>query len=151
MDLNNILSISGRPGLFQLEAQTSQGIIATSLVDGKRVVTSANQQIRMLSDIQVYCIGKEIPLIEVFKKMLVHEKGCITSLKPKATVIDLEAYFFEIIDNYDEDRVYPSDIKKIIQRYNLLVQKKKTKLAESRTDIEPNQMENESSFKEFEK
>ena len=151
MDLNNILSISGRPGLFQLEAQTSQGIVATSLVDGKRVVTSANQQIRMLSDIQVYCIGKEIPLIEVFKKMLVHEKGCITSLKPKATVIDLEAYFFEIIDNYDEDRVYPSDIKKIIQWYNLLVQKKKTKLAKSRTDLEPNQMENESSFKEFEK
>lgn len=151
MDLNNILSISGRPGLFQLEAQTSQGIVATSLVDGKRVVTSANQQIRMLSDIQVYCIGKEIPLIEVFKKMLVHEKGCITSLKPKATVIDLEAYFFEIIENYDKDRVYPSDIKKIIQWYNLLVQKKKTKLAKSRTDLEPNQMENESSFKEFEK
>ena len=151
MDLNNILSISGRPGLFQLKAQTSQGIIANSLVDGKRVVTSANQQIRMLSDIQVYCIGKETPLIEVFKKMLVHEKGRITSLKPKATVIDLEAYFFEIIDNYDEDRVYPSDIKKIIQWYNLLVQKKKIKLAKSRTDIEPNQMENESSFKEFEK
>ena len=67
MDLTKILAISGRPGLFQMNAQTRGGVVATSLLDGKRIVTSAAQQISMLSEIQVYCIGKEVPLIEVFE------------------------------------------------------------------------------------
>ena len=134
MDITKILAISGRPGLFQMNAQTRGGVVATSLLDGKRIVTSAAQQISMLSEIQVYCIGKEVPLIEVFEKILAYEKGGLAQVKPKAPATDLEAYFFEVLEDYDEERVYPSDIKKIIQWYNLLVDQKIIALPKPKSD-----------------
>ena len=149
MDLNNILSIYGCSGLFTLKTQTSHGIVATSIIDKKRIVTSANQQISMLSEIQIYCIGKEIPLSDVFKKMLVFEKGCKTTIKPKSRATDLENYFFNILDDYDKDRVYPSDIKKIIRWFNILVNKEKIKLVKSEIDLKPDQKEDKSTSKKF--
>ena len=136
MNLENILAIGGRPGLFELQAQTRGGIVAKSLIDGKRVVSSANNQISMLSEIQIYCIGKEIPLTEVFEKMLKHESGAQTSVKPKAPANELEAYFFDVLEDYDEERVYPSDIKKIIQWYNVLVAQKIIALPKPKADKE---------------
>lgn len=124
MDLTKIIAVSGRSGLFQMNAQTRGGVVATSLLDGKRIVTSAAQQISVLSEIRIYCIGKEVPLTEVFEKMLAYEKGGPAQVKPKAPATDLEAYFFEVLEDYDEERVYPSDIKKIIQWYNLIVDQK---------------------------
>ena len=151
MDLNNILSISGRSGLFILKTQTSHGIVATSIIDEKRIVASANQQISMLSEIQIYCIGKEIPLSDVFKKMLVFEKGCKTNIKPKSRATDLAKYFFNILNDYDKDRVYQGDIKKIIRWYNILVDKGKIKLVKSKIDLKPDQSEDKSTSKEFHK
>ncbi len=124
MELKDILSISGRQGLFKLNAKTRGGVLATSLLDGKRVITTVNQQISFLSEIQVYCIGKEINISEVFEKILLFESGEIASVVPKANPSDLEAYFLKIIHDYDKERVYPSDIKKMIQWYNILVKKK---------------------------
>ena len=124
MKLNEILSISGRQGLYKLNTKTKGGVIATSLVDGKRVITTINQQISYLSEIQVYCIGNEINLSEVFEKMLLFESGNISRVVPKANSLDLEAYFLKIIDDYDKERVYTSDIKKIIKWYNILVTQK---------------------------
>ena len=123
MDLSNIIAVSGRPGLFEIKAQTRTGVVATSLIDGKRITTNTNAQISVIGDIQVYCIGEEIPLTSVFEKILTYESGAATRLSPKSTAVDLESYFFEIVDNYDEERVYPSDIKKIMQWYNLLLSK----------------------------
>ena len=124
MKLKEILSISGRQGLYKLKTKTRGGVIATSLVDGKRVITTINQKISFLSEIQVYCIGNEINLSEVFEKMLLFESGKISRVVPKANSSDLGAYFLKIIDDYDKERVYPSDIKKIIQWYNILVTQK---------------------------
>ena len=124
MKLNEILTISGRQGLYKLNTKTKGGVIATSLVDGKRVITTINQQISYLSEIQVYCIGKEINLSEVFEKMLLFESGKISRVVPKANSLDLETYFLKIIDDYDKERVYTSDIKKIIKWYNILVTQK---------------------------
>ncbi len=124
MKLNEILTISGRQGLYKLNTKTKGGVIATSLVDGKRVITTINQQISYLSEIQVYCIGNEINLSEVFEKMLLFESGKISRVVPKANSLDLEAYFLKIIDDYDKERVYTSDIKKIIKWYNILVTQK---------------------------
>ena len=123
MDLTKIIAVSGRPGLYEMQAQTRGGIVATSSLDGKRITTNLNSQISVLSEIQVYCIGEEIPLTQIFEKMLTYESGAETRVSPKAAAIDLEAYFFEILENYDEDRVYASDIKKIMQWYNLLLSK----------------------------
>jgi hypothetical protein len=124
MQLDKILAISGRPGLYEMKAETRSGIVAISLVDGKRITSSINNQISILSEIQVYCIGKEIPLAEVLKKLLKKESGNIASIKPKAAAADLKAYFYALVEHYDEDRVYSSDIKKIIQWYNILVTNK---------------------------
>ena len=123
MQLDKILSISGRPGLFEMEAQTRGGITAISLIDNKRISSPVSRQISFLNEIQVYCIGKEVPLDEIFNRILKYESGSIARVSPKVSNIDLKAYFFKIIEDYDEDRVYPSDIKKIIQWYNLLVTK----------------------------
>jgi len=124
MQLDKILAISGRQGLYEIKAQTRSEIVATSLVDGKRITSSINNQISILSEIQVYCIGKEIPLTEVLKKLLKKESGKIASIKPKSAAADLKAYFSDLVEQYDENRVYSSDIKKIIQWYNILVTNK---------------------------
>ena len=83
--------------------------------------------------------------------MLVFEKGCKTTIKPKSRATDLEKYFFNILDDYDKDRVYPGDIKKIIRWYNILVDKGKIKLVKSKIDLKPDQREDKSTSKEFHK
>ena len=120
-NLDKIITISGKPGLFRMVAQTRTGVIATSLNDQKKIVTNLGQQINVLSEIRVIGLKDEIPLSDIFKRMFRLEKGQPARIKPKASKDELESYFFEVFQDYDEDRVYGSDIKKIIQWYNLLL------------------------------
>ena len=119
--LDKILTISGKPGLFRMISQTRTGVIAISLSDQKKVVTNIQQQINLLSEIRVFGLKEEIPLSEIFKLMYQLEKGKQARVKPKASIDELESYFFKVFEDYDEERVYGSDIKKIIQWYNLLL------------------------------
>ena len=119
--LDKILTISGKPGLFRMISQTRTGVIAISLSDQKKVVTNIQQQINLLSEIRVFGLKEEIPLSEIFKLMYQLEKGKQARVKPKASIDELESYFFKVFQDYDEERVYGSDIKKIIQWYNLLL------------------------------
>jgi hypothetical protein len=102
-------------------AQTRTGVIAVSLVDQKKIVTNLGQQINVLSEIRVFGLKDEMPLNDIFERMFQLEKGQSARVKPKASKDELESYFFEVFQDYDEDRVYSSDIKKIIQWYNLLL------------------------------
>ena len=120
-NLDKILTISGKPGLFRMISQTRTGVIAISLSDQKKVVTNIRQQINLLSEIRVFGLKDEMPLSEIFKLMYQLEKGKRARVKPKASIDELESYFFKVFQDYDEDRVYGSDIKKIIQWYNLLL------------------------------
>lgn len=120
-NLDKILTISGKPGLFRMISQTRTGVIAISLSDQKKVVTNMRQQINLLSEIRVYGLKDEMPLSEIFKLIYQLEKGKQARVKPKASIDELESYFFKVFQDYDEDRVYGSDIKKIIQWYNLLL------------------------------
>ena len=120
-NLDKVLTISGKPGLFRMVAQTRTGVIAVSLVDQKKIVTNLGQQINVLSEIRVFGLKEEMPLNDIFERMFKLEKGQPTRVKPKASKEELESYFFEVFQDYDEDRVYASDIKKIIQWYNLLL------------------------------
>ena len=120
MGLDKILSIAGKPGLYKLLTQTRTGFIAESLLDGKKISVSLRSNVSVLSEIAIYTLEEELPLRDVFLKIQVKEKGAKTSVGHKAEKIKLEEYFFEVLPNYDEDRVYASDIKKIIQWYNLL-------------------------------
>ena len=120
MSLDKILSIGGKPGLYQLLTQTRSGFVAESLLDKKRITISAQSNVSVLSEIAIYTLEEEIPLGEVFQKMQIKEKGGKTSIGHKEDKLKLEEYFFEVLPNYDEDRVYASDIKKVIQWYNIL-------------------------------
>lgn len=120
MTLDKILSIGGKPGLYKLLTQTRSGFVGESLLDGKRVSVGIRNNVSVLSEIAIYTLEEEVPLREVFQKIKEKENGGKTSIGHKEEKIKLEEYFFDVLPNYDEDRVYASDIKKIIQWYNIL-------------------------------
>ncbi|MDC1230173.1 DUF5606 domain-containing protein [bacterium] len=120
MSLDKILSIAGKPGLFQIVTQTRTGAVVESLLDKKRITVGAHSNISILSEIAIYTLTEEVPLKDVLKKVKTKEKGEQTSISHKDSKDKLEEFFFEVLPDYDEDRVYPSDIKKIVQWYNLL-------------------------------
>lgn len=120
MTLDEILSISGRPGLYKIVTRTRSGFVAESLIDKKKVSVNMQSNVSVLSEIAIYTLSEEVPLKEVLKKIKDNENGEQTKINHKAPKIELEEYFFGILPDYDEDRVYASDIKKIIQWYNLL-------------------------------
>jgi hypothetical protein len=117
--LKNILAINGRQGLFNLIIQTRTGILVESLNDTKRFTISAQQQVHALDEIAIYCHDGEKPLRELYENMedsLSGEKS--VSHKAKNDVI-IEA-FGQYVPNYDQDRVYISDMKKFFNWYNML-------------------------------
>lgn len=120
MSLDKVLSIAGKPGLFQMIAQTRTGFIAESLIDKKRVSVGIHHNVSILSEIAIYTLTEEKPLREVLALIKDKENGQETPISHKDSKDKLEEYFFEVLPDYDEDRVYASDIKKIIQWYNLL-------------------------------
>ena len=123
MNLTKVLAISGKPGLYHLETQTRSGFLATSLADGKRISVGIRNNVSLLSEIAIYTLEKEVPLAEVFTNMKNFEDGKEARISPKSDGATLEEYFSQVLPNYDRDRVYASDIKKIIQWYNLLLAK----------------------------
>ncbi|GGW66270.1 hypothetical protein DFQ11_103101 [Winogradskyella epiphytica] len=120
MSLDKILSISGKPGLYKIVTQTRTGAVVESLIDKKRITVGAHSNLSILSEIAIYTLTEEVPLREVFKKIKEKEGGNPTSISHKDGKDKLEEFFFEVLPEYDEDRVYPSDIKKVVQWYNLL-------------------------------
>jgi hypothetical protein len=121
MALDNILAISKKPGLYKLINPSRGGYIVESFLDQKRTFVKADKNLSLLSDISIYTLDGEISLSEVFDKIYEKENGMETSISPNASKDDLEEYLFSVLPNFDEDRVYPSDIKKLLRWYNLLV------------------------------
>lgn len=120
MSLEKVLSISGKPGLYRLKTQTRTGFLVESFLDGKTINVGGNHNVSLLSEIAIYTLTEEVPLREVFQKISDKEGGKET-INHKVSKLELEEYFFEVLPDYDEDRVYASDIKKVVQWYNLLV------------------------------
>ncbi|MCF6294128.1 MAG: DUF5606 domain-containing protein [Flavobacteriaceae bacterium] len=120
MGLDSILAISEKPGLFKLVTKTRNGFIAESLIDGKRLSVNLSRNVSLLSEIAIYTLTEEVPLQKVLKQIKTKENGNKTSISHKDSKDDLEEYFFSVLQDYDEDRVYVSDIKKIIRWYNIL-------------------------------
>lgn len=119
MDLSGIIAISGKPGLFKVIAQGKNNIIVESLIDNKRVPAYASDRISALDDISIYTYDDDKPLVEVLTAIYKKEDGKET-LSHKEDQKKLEKYLLEILPNYDKERVYSSDVKKIFQWYNLL-------------------------------
>jgi hypothetical protein len=138
MTLEKIISVGGKPGLYEVLTQTRTGVLAASLIDGKRITVSARENVSLLSEIAIYTLTEEMPLGEVFQKIFDHLSGA-SALSHKSSKDELEAFFFDVLPEYDEDRVYASDIKKVVQWYNLLIGKGVTDFStqdESETNYE---------------
>jgi hypothetical protein len=119
MGLRGILAVSGMPGLYKVLAQTKSGFIVESLVDKKRLPVSATQRVSMLEDISVFTQNDDMPLKEVFLKM----KEYSTSneiIDAKADPGKLKDFLGKVVPDYDTERVYPSDIKKMISWFHMV-------------------------------
>ena len=119
MDLGGIISISGMSGLYKVIAQSKSGLIVESLLDKKRMPAHSTNRISALADVSIYSTGDDVPLKDVFQKIYDKEKGgpCIDH---KSADAELRKYFKAAFAEYDEERVYTSDIKKVLMWYNLL-------------------------------
>jgi hypothetical protein len=122
MNLEKILSISGKPGLYALKVQTRSGFIAESLLDGKKITVGLKVNVSLLSEISIYTYNEEKPLTEVMRTIAIKEDNG-PAISHKEDNAKLVAYFTEILPEYDSERVYPSDIKKVLNWYNLLQSK----------------------------
>ncbi|MDE5420252.1 DUF5606 domain-containing protein [Labilibaculum sp. DW002] len=117
--LKGILAISGQPGLFKLVSNSKSGFIVESLIDKKRMPAHATSKISALEDIAIFTEEGDLQLQEVFKSIKEKEEGG-QAINHKSSGNELKAYMREVLPNYDEDRVYVSDMKKIFQWYNIL-------------------------------
>ena len=133
MNVEKILAISGKPGLYELKLQTRSGFVAESLLDGKKITVGMRSNVSLLSEISMYTYSEEKPLADIMRAIAVKENEgqAISHKEDNAALI---AYFAGIVPDYDQDRVYPSDIKKVINWYNILqakglVSKEESKVA----------------------
>ena len=135
MDLKEILSVSGKPGLFKTIAQTKTGVIIESLIDGKRIQAFASDKISSLGEISIFTNTEDMPLREVFR--LIREKnGEQAAPDAKADDKTLKAFFETVIPDYDRERVYTSHIRKLVQWYNLLIANEINDFSAPAEDIE---------------
>lgn len=120
MAFEQILSVSGKSGLFRLVGQMKNGIIVESISDGKRFPVHGSSKVSALEEISIYTESEEVPLKEVFTKMYEKESGK-PALDPKEGNDKVRAYFEDVLPDYDKERVYISDMVKVVRWYNELV------------------------------
>ena len=120
--LKNILAITGKPGLYRLVNRGSNMLIVESLLDGKRMPTYARDKIISLADVSMYTNGDDIELWKVLEAACKKEDGkpCAIDAK-KADNIVVLAWFDDVLPDWDRDRVYPTDVRKLISWYNILI------------------------------
>lgn len=119
--LKEILSLTGKSGLFKLISQGKNMLIVESLIDGKRIPAYTKDKVVSLGDIAIFTETAEVPLGQVLESVKTKENGANCSIDPKADNDKLRNYLSEILPDYDRDRVYPSDIRKLLNWYNILI------------------------------
>lgn len=131
MDISGILAIGGYPGLYKMVSQLKNGLVVESLLDGKRMPAYATHKILALEDISIYTEEDDVPLTEVFGLLFKANNGKPSVNPKKASVAELQDALAAALPDYDRDRVYNSDLKKLFQWYNLLAEKGLLKEEES--------------------
>ena len=131
--LKDILAVSGQAGLFKLVAEAKNSIIVESLLTGKRMPVYSHSKVSTLEDIAIFTQTEEVPLSKVFKNISEKESGGEVS---KDAANNIKSYFEAILPEYDKERVYTSDMKKVIQWYNLLQKNDLLNFEEVENDIE---------------
>jgi hypothetical protein len=120
--LKGILAITGQPGLYKVISEGKNNVVIESLLTGKKSTAYADAKMSTLEDIAIYTLQEDIPLKKVFRKIHEKENGG-QAISVKSTPEELKNYFSEVLPEYDKDRVYGSDVKKVISWYNLLNEK----------------------------
>lgn len=120
MNISGIISISGRPGLYKVLAQGKNSVIVESITDKKRFPAYASDRISALEDISIYTYEDDKPLKEIFEGMYKQTAGK-EAPSHKEDISKLQEFLSDVLPNYDEERVYPSDIKKLFQWFNTLL------------------------------
>ncbi|WP_299620583.1 DUF5606 domain-containing protein [uncultured Tenacibaculum sp.] len=120
MEFSKIIAVSGKPGLYEILSQTKAGVIVKSLLDGKRMPITATHNVSLLENIAIFTYEEDIPLAEVFKN-IANKEDNKEAISHKESANKLTSYFSEVLPGYDEERVYTSNIKKVLQWYNILV------------------------------
>ncbi len=133
MNLKEILAISGYSGLFRFISQGRNGVIVEGLTDKKRMNATSSMRVSALDDIAIFTSDKEVPLKEVFRIIFKKEDGK-TCIDPKSPNDKLKAYFSEILPDYDQDKVYTSDMKKVFSWYNILLSQNMIDLEEDKVE-----------------
>ncbi|WP_075340866.1 DUF5606 family protein [Tenacibaculum agarivorans] len=120
MEFSKIIAVSGKPGLFEILSQTKTGVIVRSLLDDKRMPITATHNVSLLENIAIFTYEEDVPLGDVFKNIAAKEDNK-EAISHKESANKLTAYFAEVLPDYDDERVYTSNIKKVLQWYNILV------------------------------
>ncbi|MDR2891004.1 MAG: DUF5606 domain-containing protein [Alistipes sp.] len=120
MELKEILAVSGYPGLYKYVAQSTRGVIVEGLADGKRMNVPSNARVSSMTDISVFTDSEDRPLADVFTAFYAHTGGKPT-IGHKEDAAKIAKTFAEVVPDYDPDRVHASDMKKIVQWFNVLV------------------------------
>lgn len=133
MNLSTILSISGKPGLYKLISQTKTGALVESLLDSRRMPAFSHERISSLEDISIFTEEDDVPLKKVLQSIYRKENGgdCIDN---KADEKDIRAYMEEVLPNYDRERVYLSDMRKLFSWYRILNANKLIDLEEDKDE-----------------
>lgn len=132
--LKDILSISGHSGLYKLVAQSSKSIIVESLETHQKMPVYFTSKVSALEDIAIYTDDEEVPLAQVFEKIYKMENKGETSVSAKSTNEDIKDYFGDVLPDYDKERVYVSDMKKVITWYNILLKQNLLKFEEDKKE-----------------
>ncbi|HET9571961.1 MAG TPA: DUF5606 domain-containing protein [Bacteroidales bacterium] len=120
--LKSIVAISGKPGLYKVLSQGKNMLIVENLTDGKRIPAHSSEKVVSLGDISMFTEGEDKPLHEILEAIKVKENGAKASVDPKSDNDTLRKYFELIVPDFDRERVYPTDIRKLVQWYNLLTE-----------------------------
>jgi len=120
--LKKIVAVSGKPGLYKVLSQGKNILIVENLSDGKRMPAHSTDKVVALNDVSMFTKGEDKPLREILEALKIKENGAKASIDPKSDAESLRKFFEEIVPDFDRERVYPTDIKKLIQWYNILVE-----------------------------
>ena len=133
MDLSKILSVTGKSGLFKLLSHNKTSFIVESLTDGKRFPVFPNDGVATLDNISIFTEDEDVPLQSVLLSIYKKENGAQSTVNVNDNNA-LKAYFAEVLPNYDRERVYVSNMKKVVLWYNQLVEKQLIDDKEEKTE-----------------
>ena len=138
MELKDIISISGKSGLFSIVGKSKNNVIVESLSEKKRFPIFNTNKISALSDISIYTYDEEVLLSDIYKNIYKENKGGKT-ISHNESIDKLKIEFEKLVPNYDKEQVYSSDIKKLFQWYNILHETENLKLKETKTEENSNE------------